>query len=72
MKYHYFDIDTEQFTCHLDYDYKRRWLWYSTAGNNHCLFGIDLKRGFQNKENCENYIRKQVFRTCKKLLKGLK
>lgn len=69
-KLHYFDVGNDQFSCVLDYDYKDRWLWYSSNTIDD-IFEVALGRGFKTPEACEKYIKKCIKKTCKDLLKGL-
>lgn len=68
---YYFDIDTHQFSCYYDTDYKKQPFWYSSLCNENDLFEIDVNRGFRTPEACESYIKHRVKQTAKKLLKAL-
>lgn len=69
---HYFDIGPAQFSCIYDWDYKHKPLWYVNHISSNDCWNFDLNKGFKSAEACEEYMRNQVYKVCKQIIKEFK
>jgi len=70
-KSHHFYIGTEMFSCYLENEYGSNRQSYWMPSNN-SDFRIDHTKCFRTKESCEAYMKKEVEKTCRYILKNLK
>lgn len=70
--FHFFDIGPIQFSCIFDWDYKHKPLWYVNHTAMDACWQFDFNKGFKSTKTCEAYMRKQVHKVCKQILKNIK
>jgi len=70
-QFHNFWIGTEIFSCSLESNYSDNGQSYWMPDDD-SDFRIDHTKCFRTKEACETYMRKEVEKTCRYILKHLK
>ena len=66
---HYFMIGSYPASCNREALNKNNFYWCTSVDNTNDIFDIDLLKGFRTKEACEKYVRRQIIKFCKQVLK---
>lgn len=69
---HFFELGDCQFACVYDGYLKQQGYWYPQWHNYNDIFNIDYNKGFRTAKACEAYMRKQIYKFCKQVIKEMK